>query len=152
MADTKGSLDYLKSLPYCNGKAGVIGMCSGGRHAYLAACTLDGFDAAVDCWGAGVVASKSELTPARPVQALDYTQQLSCPLLGIFGNDDHAPTPEQVDIQEAELKKYHKDYKFYRYDGAGHAIWYYHTPMYRQEQAMDSWEKVFTFFEEHLRK
>jgi carboxymethylenebutenolidase len=43
-----------------------------------------------------------------------------------------------------------KDYQFYRYDDAGHGIWYYHTPLYRPRQAMDSWEKTFEFFEKHL--
>ena len=34
------------------------------------------------------------------------------------------------------LKDLGKDYEFHRYDGAGHGIWYYDKPMYRQEQAM----------------
>ena len=101
--------------------------------------------------GGGVVMAKENLTPARPVAPIDYTSELGCPLLGIFGNDDQAPTPQQVDLHEAALKKYRKDYQFYRYDGAGHGIWYYHTPMYRPQQAMDSWEKVFEFFGKHLR-
>ncbi|NLM62148.1 MAG: dienelactone hydrolase family protein [Clostridiales bacterium] len=152
MGDSKGAMKLLKSMPNCNGKVGIIGTCSGGRHAFLAACTVEGFDAAVDCWGGGVVVSKDQLTEARPVAPIDYTAQLSCPLLGIFGNDDRFPTPEQVDILEEELKKHGKDYKFFRYDDAGHGFWYYHTEMYRPKQAMDAWEKVFEFFEEHLRK
>lgn len=151
MGDCEGALKHLNNLPYMNGKAGVIGMCSGGRHAYLAACRVSGFDAVVDCWGGRVVASKDTLTPAQPVAPIDYTSKLSCPLLGIFGNDDKFPSPEEVDLHEEELKKYGKDYKFYRYDGAGHAFWYYHTDRYRPQQAMDSLEKVFDFFEEHLR-
>jgi carboxymethylenebutenolidase len=151
MGDSEGALQHLKSLPYSNGRVGVIGMCSGGRHAFLAACRVSGFDAAVDCWGGGVVAAPEDLTAARPVAPIDYTEQLGCPLLGIFGNEDRSPTAEQVDIHEAALKKHGKDYQFHRYDDAGHGIWYYHTPMYRQQQAMDSWEKTFAFFEEHLR-
>jgi carboxymethylenebutenolidase len=112
---------------------------------------VDGLDAAVDCWGGGVVMAEKDLAPQRPVAPIDYTPQLSCPLLGIFGNDDQMPTPEQVNLHEAALKKHGKDYQFHRYDGAGHGIWYYHTPMYRQAQAMDSWEKVFDFFGKHLR-
>lgn len=149
MADCAGSLAYLKSQPWSNGKVGVIGMCSGGRHAFLAACTVAGFDAAVDCWGGSV--TKEENSPARPVAPIRYTAQLSCPLLGIFGNDDHAPAPDEVDALEAALQAHGKDYTFHRYDGAGHGIWYYHTPMYRQAQAMDSQEKVFAFLETHLR-
>ena len=151
IGDTAGALRYLKSMPNSNGKVGVIGMCSGGRHAYLAACTVDGFDAVVDCWGGRVVASKEELSPANPVAPIDLTANLNCPLLGIFGNDDRFPPAEQVNIHEEALKKHNKDYKFYRYDGAGHGIWYYHTDMYRPQAAMDSWAKVFEFFGEHLR-
>jgi carboxymethylenebutenolidase len=150
MGDCEGALKHLTSLPYSNGKVGVIGMCSGGRHAFLAACRINGLDAAVDCWGGRVVMPKDKLTASQPVAPIDYTRQLACPLLGLFGNEDQSPTPEQVDLHEAELKKYGKNYQFYRYDGAGHGFWYYHTDMYRPQQAMDAWQKVFEFFGEHL--
>lgn len=151
MGDCEGALKHLTSLPYSNGKVGVIGMCSGGRHAFLAACRVKGLHAAVDCWGGRVVASKEELTASHPVAPIDYTHQLGCPLLGLFGNDDHSPTPEQVDLHEEALKKYGKQYEFHRYDGAGHGFWYYHAPMYRPQQAMDAWQKTFEFFAEHLK-
>jgi carboxymethylenebutenolidase len=152
VGDITEAMKFLKAMPYSNGKVGVIGTCSGGRHSFLVACRTEGFDAAVDCWGGGGVQTKDELTPSRPVAPIDYTKDLSCPLLGIFGNDDKSPPPAQVNQLEEALKKYHKDYKFYRYDGAGHGFWYYHTEMYRPVQAMDSWSKVFGFFGEHLQK
>ena len=151
MADTAGCLDFLKGQPQSNGKVGVIGMCSGGRHAFLAACTVPGFDAVVDCWGGGVVAPKESLTPQRPVAPIDYTEQLQIPLLGIFGNDDFSPTKEDVNVLEERLKACGKDYEFHRYEGAGHGIWYYDKPMYRQEQAMDSFNKTIAFFDKHLK-
>ncbi len=151
MGDVEGCLSFLRNQVNANGKVGVIGMCSGGRHTFLAATTLDGIDAAVDCWGGSVVCRPEDLSPARPVQPLDYTEKLDCPLLGIFGNDDRSPTREDVDKLEAELKKYGKDYEFHRYDGAGHGFWYYDRPMYRQEQAMDSFNKVIAFFDRNLK-
>ena len=150
MGDCESSLAYLVSQPNANGKAGVIGMCSGGRHAFLAGCKVNGLSAAVDCWGGGVVADPERLSPAQPVAPIDLTSDLSCPLLGIFGNDDRMPTPEQVDILEAKLKKHGKEYEFYRYDGAGHGFWSHDREGYRPVQAMDSWEKVFEFFAKHL--
>ena len=36
-------------------------------------------------------------------------------------------------------------------DGAGHGIWYYDKPMYRQEAAMDSFNKTLAFFDRHLK-
>ena len=151
MEDCKGALEYLVSMPYSNGKVGVIGMCSGGRHAFLAGCKVEGLNAAVDCWGGGVVMAPEDLSPARPVAPIDLTSDLGCPLMGIFGNEDKSPTPEQVDLHEEQLKKHGKNYIFHRYDGAGHAFWSYSGAAYRPEQAMDSWDKVFTFFEEHLK-
>ena len=151
VADAAGAARYIKSLPISNGKVGVMGSCSGGRHTFLAACCTKGvFDAAIEGWGGNVVQAEDRLTPAQPVSPLEYTEDLSCPLLGLFGNDDQNPTPAQVDIHEQELKKHGKDYEFYRYDGAGHGFFYYHLPMYRQEQAEDGWKKVWDFFGKHL--
>ncbi len=150
MGDAAGCLNFLKSQSRSNGRVGVTGMCSGGRHAFLAACTVPGFDAAVDCWGGGVVASEKDLSPARPKAPIDFTEDLACPLLGIFGNEDFSPTASDVDILEERLKKAGKRYEFYRYEGAGHGIWYYDKPMYRQEQAMDSWNKALAFFRREL--
>ena len=151
MEDCNAALAFLHNQPHANGKVGVIGTCSGGRHTFLAACTLEGIDAAVDCWGGGVVCKPEDLSPQRPVQPLDYAEQLNCPLLGIFGNEDKNPTPEDVDRLEARLKELGKNYEFHRYDGAGHGMWYYDRPMYRQEQAMDSLEKVLDFFQRYLK-
>ena len=151
MGDARGCLSFLRSQPGSNRKTGVIGMCSGGRHAFLAACTVEGFDAAVDCWGGGVSMTPEQLSPARPAAPIDYTERLSIPLLGIFGNEDRSPTREDVDLLEARLKAAGKQYEFHRYDGAGHGIWYYDKPMYRQEAAMDSWNKVLDFFDRYLK-
>ena len=151
IGDIQGALQFLRSQPYVNGKVGVFGTCSGGRHAFLAACLVEGFDAVVDCWGGGVVMAPEDLTPKRPVSPIEYTADLVCPILGIFGDDDHSPTPEQVNVQEAELKKYGKSYEFHRYPGAGHGFFYYHRPSYRQTQAVDGWQKVFAFLEKYLK-
>jgi carboxymethylenebutenolidase len=150
VGDLAGAMEYVRVHPYSNRKVGVFGTCSGGRHAYLAACRAPGFAAVVDCWGGRVMMAADQLNPKSPVSPLEYTKDLSCPILGIFGNEDKNPTPEQVDQHEAELKKHGKNYEFHRYDGAGHGFFYYHTPAYRQAQAVDGWQKVFAFLEKHL--
>jgi carboxymethylenebutenolidase len=150
VGDLAGAMQYVRMLPYSNGKVGVFGTCSGGRHAYLAACRVPGFDAVVDCWGGRLVMTPDQLNEKFPVSPLEYTNTLNCPILGIFGNEDRNPTPEQVDQHEAELKKHGKEYEFHRYDGAGHGFFYYHAPAYRQAQAVDGWQKVFAFLEKNL--
>jgi carboxymethylenebutenolidase len=149
--DLAAAAKWLRAQPDSNGKVGIVGTCSGGRQAVLAASRApQDFDAVIDLWGGGVVAPKEALTPKQPVAPIDYTKDLQAPLLGLFGNDDQRPSPSDVDQHEAELKKQGKDYEFHRYDGAGHGFFYYDRPLYRQEQAMDGWNKVFAFFEKHL--
>lgn len=150
VGDCASAQGWLQALPTSNGRVGIIGMCSGGRHALLTASRVPGFDAVADLWGGGVIMAKEELSEARPVAPIDYTAQLTAPLLGIFGNDDKRPSPEQVNTHEAELQRHGKTYEFHRYDGAGHGFFYYHAPMYRPEAAMDGWEKVVGFFSQHL--
>ena len=150
IGDCRAAADYLRSLPYTTGKVGIIGTCSGGRHAYLVAASTAAFDAIVNCWGGGSVQQADQLTPQRPMSPHALTKDLNCPVLGLFGNDDQNPAPDQVNALEEELKKNNKKYEFHRYDGAGHAFWYYHAPAYRQQQAMDAWARVFSFFAENL--
>jgi carboxymethylenebutenolidase len=150
VADLAAALAWLKAQPTSNGKAGIIGTCSGGRHALLAASKPSVCDAVADLWGGGVIAKPEDLSPARPVAVIDLTAGLTAPLLGIFGNDDKYPSPEQVNQHEAELQRLGKEYEFFRYDDASHGFFYYQAPMYRPVQAMDGWEKVFDFFGRHL--
>jgi carboxymethylenebutenolidase len=150
IGDTEGAARWMRAQPYHNGKLGVLGTCSGGRQAFLYGCNTTSIDAVVDLWGGRVVMGKEELTEKQPIAPIDFTKDLSCPLLGLFGNEDRAPSPEQVDQHEAELKKYDKDFEFYRYDGAGHGFFYYDRPMYRVDQALDGWQKVFAFLRQHL--
>ena len=150
VGDAQGAIDYLRAQSGHNGKGGVIGSCSGGRHTVLVASLAKGVDAAVDLWGGGVVMKPEDLTEKRPVSPVDYTDRLTAPLLGIFGNDDASPSPEAVDQHEAALKKAGKEYEFHRWDGAGHGFFYYDRPAYRQQQAVEGWAKVFDFFGRHL--
>jgi carboxymethylenebutenolidase len=150
VGDTQAAENWIRMQPYSNGKVGVIGSCSGGRQAFLYACQTDTIDCCVELWGGRVVQAEDDRPEKQPVQPLDMTSGLSCPLLGIFGNEDRAPSADQVDLHEAELKKHGKDYEFHRYDDAGHGIFYYYTPLYRVAQAKDGWDKVFAFFQKNL--
>jgi carboxymethylenebutenolidase len=150
VGDLVGAMEYIRALEGVNGKVGIFGTCSGGRHAYLASCQNSKFDAVIDCWGGRVVMTPDQLNDKYPVSPLDYTKDLACPILGLFGEEDSSPTPEQVKLHEEELKKYKKNYEFHMYPNAGHGFFYYNRTNYRQEQAMDGWKKVFAFLEKNL--
>ena len=67
IGDCDAAMQVLKALPYSNGKVGIIGTCSGGRHSVLVASSVQGFDAVVDCWGGRVVMARGgpDATDAR---------------------------------------------------------------------------------------
>jgi carboxymethylenebutenolidase len=151
MGDIAGAAAYLRAQPDSNGKVGVIGFCSGGRQAFLAACDVPTLDAAVDCWGGSVVPQPaSEGRPAG--QGVIYRAgDMSMPLLGIFGNDDLNPDRDQVDEIARVLTELGKEHTFHRYDGAGHAFFVTDKPVYRLEQALDGWQQVFQFLDRTLK-
>ena len=151
VGDCTGSAAFLREQANSNGKVGVIGFCSGGRHAYVVACSVPGFDALVDCWGGNVVVDdKKQLDAKRPVAPIDLTEKLNCPSLGIFGNDDQNPNRDHVNRTEDVLKKQGKNYEFHRYDGCGHAFFNTFRVSHRPEQALDGWNKVFAFLKKHI--
>ncbi|MEE9435924.1 MAG: dienelactone hydrolase family protein [Candidatus Adiutricales bacterium] len=150
IGDVDGAIKYLESIPNYNGKVGVIGFCSGGRQVYLTACNIDRIDAAVNCYGGRVVADPDSLTPNQPVAPIDMTENLACPLLGLFGADDGSPSPEDVKRMEEELKRFNKIFEFHTYEDAGHAFFSTEWPVYRQPAAVDGWQKVFAWYEKYL--
>ncbi|MSQ09930.1 MAG: dienelactone hydrolase family protein [Dehalococcoidia bacterium] len=151
IGDVATAMHYLKAQPYSNQKVGVIGFCSGGRQTYLVACRIPELNAAVDCWGGNVAVGPDKLTERQPMAPFDMTADLACPLLGLFGNEDPNPDADEVNRTEAALKQHGKTYEFHRYDGAGHAFFATHRPAYRVQQALDAWERIFTWYGKYLR-
>jgi len=136
LGDAQAAIDALRARPESNGKVGVIGYCSGGRQSFIVACSLD-VDAAVDCYGGR---APVELAPG-----------LRCPLLGLFGEEDTTPSPDDVAAMAAALDANDKRYEFHSYPDAGHAFFSVDRPNYRLEAAKEGWKRIWEFFGTHLR-
>jgi carboxymethylenebutenolidase len=149
VGDVDGAARHLRGLPGATGKVGVIGHCSGGRQTFLAACSL-ALDAAVDCYGAFVVAEPPAGFPLAVRPLLGLAPKLSCPLLGLFGAEDGHPGPEETAQLSAELDRLGKAHEFHTYDGAGHGFFAVDRPGYRPEAAVDGWARIFAFLGTHL--
>jgi carboxymethylenebutenolidase len=149
IGDVAGAAAYLRQLGTSNGKVGVIGYCSGGRQSVLAACNVD-LDAAVDCYGAYVVGTPPADFPLQVRDIVDQLPKLRCPVLGLFGNEDRYPTPEDVDELERHLRDNGKAYEFIRYDDAGHGFFAVDRITHRVAAANDGWEQIARFYAAHL--
>lgn len=150
VGDVAGAAHFLRTFPAWSGKLGVIGYCSGGRQAFLAACRLSVFDAAVDCYGGRVVAGPDELSERQPVAPIDLVAGLSSPLLGLFGGQDKNPSPEHVRTLDATLTQHGKPHEFHTYPEAGHAFFSVDRPSYNVEAVQDGWQRIWAFFGTHL--
>jgi len=148
VSDVGAAAAFLRGRPASNGKVGVIGHCSGGRHTFLMSTALP-IDAAVVCYGGLIVGETPPQMPSM-VPLVDRSPQVQMPILGLFGNDDQFPTPEQVDVLDKALTEAGKDHEFHRYDGAGHAFFSVDRPAYRVEAAIDGWQRISEFFGTHL--
>ena len=149
LGDVGGAVDYIRSLPSSNGRVGTIGYCSGGRQSFLAACSLQ-LDAAVDCYGAFVVAQPPDGFPIAVSPVAHLAPKMSCPLLGLFGAEDKFPAPEEVEELAGILKEAGKDFEFHTFENAGHSFFSVDRPSYRVEAAQDGWAKIWDFFGRHL--
>jgi carboxymethylenebutenolidase len=149
MGDLEGAALFLKNNAHANGKVGIIGFCSGGRYTLMLGCKSTNLDAAVDSAGGFII--QDEHTPQRPVSPIDMVPTLSCPLLGLFGEEDPNPSPEHAARLQEELDKHGKTYTFHMYRDAGHAFFADYRPSYRAAPAQDMWHRVLEFYGQHLR-
>jgi carboxymethylenebutenolidase len=149
VADLEGGITYLKRQSDSNGKVGAIGFCSGGRYTLILACKSSNLDAAVDSAGGFII--QDQHTPQRPVSPIDMIPTLSCPLLGLFGEEDANPSPAHAARMQEELDKHGKTYTFHMYRNAGHAFFADYRPSYRAAAAQDMWHRVLMFYDATLK-
>jgi carboxymethylenebutenolidase len=149
VGEVAGAAEHIRAMPGSNGKVACIGYCSGGRQSFLAATSLS-LDAAVDCYGGAVVYGSPPQSPVKMPALLDRAKDLSCPLLGLFGEDDTHPSPDEVAVLAKELDSRGKTYEFHSYPGASHAFFDVDRPSYRPEAAMDAYRKIDDFFARYL--
>jgi len=150
IGDVEAAMEYLRAQSTSSGKVGCIGFCSGGRQSYLVACNISSLDAAVVCYGGRIVAAPDQLNEVQPRAPIDMTRDIDCPVLGLFGAEDSSPSPDDVARIEAELKRHGKSYEIHTYEDAGHGFLADYRTSYRQHAAVDGWERVFAWYNQHL--
>ncbi|KAI9041487.1 dienelactone hydrolase family protein [Aspergillus affinis] len=117
--DASLCVDYLLSLPTCNGRVGATGMCLGGHLAYR--CALDSRVKAAVCYFATDIHSKT-LAEGKNDDSLARAGDIKGELLMIFGkNDNHVP-PEGRDSIRKTLHDRGVLFGFYEVAWAQHAF------------------------------
>jgi carboxymethylenebutenolidase len=147
LGDLQAAVDFLVSSRAYRA-IGITGFCMGGQYALLAACSLRGLAGCVSFYGMLRYGEPSERKPRSP---LDAAAELSCPYLGIFGEEDALIPPGDVDQLRERLAAAGKRFEIRSYAGCGHAFLNHTRPdAYRPEAAADAFERAVGFFEKNL--
>ena len=134
--DFVAAANYLKALPECTGRVGVVGFCYGGGIANMLATRLPDLAGAVPFYG-----NQPSAEDAAKIKA---------PLLIQYaGNDEriNAGWP----AFEAALTKAGVKYQAYTYPGTEHGFNNDTTPRYDEAAAKLAWQRTLAFFNANLR-
>jgi carboxymethylenebutenolidase len=133
--DMMAGVPYIRSRPECNGKTGVVGFCSGGTFANMAAARYPDLAAAVPYYGDALTAEETPRVKA-PLQihhaGLDQRNLAAWP------------------AWETALKANGIKYEMFVYPGANHGFHNDTTPRYDEAAAKLAWSRTLAFFKEKL--
>ena len=149
LGDLKAAVDWAKTRPNVKASAvGVTGWCWGGSTTIQVAATNPDMKAAVAWYG----------PPARPYQGasgpvtgFDLAKDIKIPFLGLFGENDKSPTPDDAKKMGELIKANNPNVEIVIYPAAGHGFHADYRPSYNKAAADDGWKRCTGWFEKYLK-
>lgn len=150
LGDLKAAVEWAKTRPGAKAdRVGVTGWCWGGSTTIQVAATNPDIKAAVAWYGPP---GRPYEGASGPVTGFDVAKDIKVPFLGLFGETDTNPKPEDA-RRFGELLKQHgnKNVEIVIYPGAGHAFHADYRPSYKPEAAADGWKRCVGWFDKYLK-
>jgi len=149
LQDLSATAAYARGQPVAlSERVGVTGFCWGGSTTIQYAAYDKNLGAAVAWYG---LPGRRYQDEPQPVIGFDVAKGITCPFLGLFGEEDKNPTPEDVRKFEALLKPHNPNVEIVTYPKAGHAFHADYRQSYRAEAAKDGWTRCVGWFNRYLR-
>jgi carboxymethylenebutenolidase len=126
-------------------KLGITGFCWGGRIVWLYAAHNPRLSAAV-AWYGRLEGPTDELHPKNPI---DVVASLRAPVLGLYGGADQGIPLDSVERMRKALAEAKKPCEIVVYPDAPHGFHADYRPSYRQEAAVDGWNRLGSWFAKH---
>jgi carboxymethylenebutenolidase len=121
----------------------TTGFCFGGRLAYLTATLGLGLAGSIGFYGIPVGPGRG----GAPAPA-DVTDQMTSPILGLWGGADAATSAEAVAAFDAALTASGVEHRFVTYDGAPHSFFDRKADQFA-EASQQAWDEMLTFVRGH---
>ena len=151
VGDLQGGLDFLRASPHVNDRIGLVGFCSGGRLGLVFASSTDLGAGQVDVFVNFYSNGLFQPTGVNPSPPGELARNLNCPMLGLFGDDDTNPSPEDVARLRDVLEESAKTFEFVSYPRAGHAFMSDTRESYRPEAAQMAWGRCLEWLSRYLK-
>jgi carboxymethylenebutenolidase len=126
-------------------RIGTIGFCRGGRDVWLYAEHSRYLRAAVAFYGP-VASTDSPIQPRNP---LELAATLKCPLLGLYGGQDHSISLSDVMAAQAAARAAGGTVGIHVYPDASHGFHADYRPSYRQADAEDGWDRSIRWLKQY---
>jgi carboxymethylenebutenolidase len=145
-SDARAVLDYLKTLDYCTGRLGAMGICIGGHLAFRAAMNQDVL--ATTCFYATDI-HKRGLGAGKNDNSLDRAGEIKGELLHIWGRQDpHIPL-EGRNLLKARLEEVGARFTWHEVNGQ-HAFMRDEGQRYDPALALQCWTLLLELFHRRL--
>ena len=149
LGDVAAAIDWAKTRPGARGdRVGVTGWCWGGSTVYQIAAANPNIKSAVAWYG----------PPARPyksasgdVTGFDLAKDIKAPILGLYGELDQNPKPDDVKKFFDLLKQTgNQKAESVIYPGAQHGFHADYRPSYKADAAADAWKRCNEWMKKNL--
>ena len=150
LGDLKAAVEWAKTRQGARAdRVGVTGWCWGGSTTIQVAATNPDIKAAVAWYGPP---GRPYQGASGPVTGFDLAKDIKAPFLGLFGETDTNPKPEDARKFGEMLKEHgNKNVEIVVYPGAGHAFHADYRPSYKPEAAADAWKRCVGWFDKYLK-
>ena len=89
-------------------------------------------------------------TASGPVTGFDVAKDIKIPFLGLYGETDKNPSPEDAKKFIEMLKHHNQNVDMMIYPGAGHGFHADYRPSYNAAAAQDGWKRCVAWFKKYL--
>jgi len=149
LGDIAAAAAWAKTRPGARAdRVGVTGWCWGGSTVYQAAATIPDIKASVAWYGAP---TRPYPDTPNPVTGFDVARDIKAPFLGLYGETDQNPKPEDATKLGEMVKQVNPNSEIVIYPGVGHGFHADYRASYNKAAADDAWKRCVALFTKHLK-
>jgi carboxymethylenebutenolidase len=142
-SDIRATIDWVRGQPDATGDVATWGFCWGGSVAFMSA-TFDDIRGAVSFYGAQIAKSPYDGRPPM----LEYTPAIVAPLFLVFGGQDRAIPPADVQRIQDTLVANQKGFSLAVYSEEDHAFFRFAGTPQASAHVPEAWRNVLIFLQD----